>query len=104
MFAIIRTGGKQYKVRKDDKIQVEKLDGKSGDKLEIGEVLFIGGEKTAKVGSPTIKGAKVTAKIVEQKRAPKITVFKKKRRKNYRRKQGHRQNLTVLEIMDIKAA
>jgi large subunit ribosomal protein L21 len=104
MFAVIRTGGKQYKVAKDDKIQVEKLDDKEGATVTIDDVLMLSDGKSPKVGNPTISGAKVTAKIVEHVRSPKIVVFKKKRRQNYRRKAGHRQNLTVLEITDIKAA
>ena len=104
MFAVIRTGGKQYRVQKDDKIEIEKLDVKEGDKVNFDEVLFIGGEKTAKLGEPLVKGASVVANVVAQKRAPKITVFKKKRRQNYRRKKGHRQHLTVVQITDIKAA
>jgi large subunit ribosomal protein L21 len=103
MFAVIRTGGKQYKVQKDDKIEVEKLEGDEGASVALDEVLFIGGDK-AVVGSPLVKGASVTATIVAQKKAPKVTIFKKKRRQNYRRKRGHRQPLTVLQILDIKAA
>ncbi|HOO49726.1 MAG: 50S ribosomal protein L21 [Rhodospirillales bacterium] len=100
MFAVIRTGGKQYKVQKDDKIEVEKLDVEAGKSVDFDEVLFVDG----KIGAPLVKGAKVVAKVLEQKRAPKITIFKKKRRQNYRRKKGHRQNLTLLQITDIKAA
>ena len=100
MFAIIRTGGKQYRVQKDDKIEIEKLDVKEGDKVDFDEVLFVDG----KIGEPTVKGAKVAAKVVAQKRGPKITIFKKKRRQNYRRKKGHRQPLTLVQITDIKAA
>lgn len=99
MFAFIRTGGKQYKVEKDQKIEVEKLEGKEGDSVSLNEVLYVDG----KAGAPLVKGASVKAKIVAQKRAPKITVFKKKRRQNYRRTKGHRQHLTVLQITDIKA-
>lgn len=104
MFAVLKTGGKQYKVASDDVIKVEKLDGKAGDTIELNEVLFVGGEKTAKVGTPTVKGASVKAEIIAQDRGPKIIVFKKKRRQNYRRKKGHRQDLTVLRIKEIKAA
>lgn len=104
MFAVIRTGGKQYKVKKDDKIEIEKLDVKEGDKIDFDEVLFVGGDKGAKLGSPLVQGAKVAATVVAQKRAPKITVFKKKRRQNYRRKIGHRQQFTLVQITDIKAA
>lgn len=100
MFAIIRTGGKQYKVQKDDKIEIEKLDVKEGDKIDFDEVLFVDG----KIGAPLVGGAKVVANVLAQKRGPKITVFKKKRRQNYRRKKGHRQDLTLVQITDIKAA
>ena len=104
MFAVIRTGGKQYKIQKDDIIKVETLAGEAGSKIDLDEVLFIGGEKTATIGDPLVKGAKVVAEIVAQDRGPKIIIFKKKRRQNYRRKKGHRQNLTVLRIKEIKAA
>ena len=100
MFAVIRTGGKQYKVQKDDTIMVEKLDAKEGDKVDLDEVLLVGD----KIGAPLVKGAKVVAKVLEQTRGPKIKIFKKKRRQNYRRTLGHRQSLTVLKIEDIKAA
>ena len=100
MFAVVRTGGKQYKVQKDDIIEVEKLEGSEGDKVSLDEVLFVDG----KIGAPLVKGAVVTATLHKQKRADKIVVFKKKRRQNYRRKKGHRQHLTVLKITDIKAA
>lgn len=104
MFAVVKTGGKQYKVSSGDVIKVEKLEGEAGGKIKLDEVLFVGGEKTAKVGTPTVKGASVEAEIIAQDRGPKIIVFKKKRRQNYRRKKGHRQDLTVLRIKDIKAA
>jgi len=104
MFAVIRTGGKQYRVQKDDKIEIGKLDVKEGDSIDFDEVLFLGGEKSATLGEPLVKGASVKANVIAQKRAPKITVFKKKRRQNYRRKKGHRQHLTVVQITDIKAA
>lgn len=104
MFAVIKTGGKQYKVQKDDKLLVEKLEGKEGDKIKLDEVLMIGDGKKATVGEPTVKGALVEAKVVTQTRGPKITVFKKKRRQNYRRKKGHRQDLTMIQITNIKAA
>ncbi len=104
MFAILRTGGKQYKVSKDDRIQVEKLDAQEGDKLDLDDVLLVNDGKKTTVGAPKVEGAKVIAKVISQTRAPKITVFKKKRRQNYRRKKGHKQDLTVLEITDIKAA
>lgn len=104
MFAVVRTGGKQYRVQKDDVIKVEKLDGKAGDKVTLDDVLFVNDGKASKIGEPTVKGASVTAELVAQDRGPKIVVFKKKRRQNYRRKKGHRQDITVLRIKDIKAA
>ena len=104
MFAVVRTGGKQYRVQKDDIIKVEKLDGKAGDKVALDDVLFVNDGKTTKIGEPTVKGASVTAELVAQDRAPKIVVFKKKRRQNYRRKIGHKQPLTLVQITDIKAA
>ena len=104
MFAVIKTGGKQYKVQKDDKLLVEKLEGNEGDKVTLEEVLMVADGKKSTVGEPLVKGAKVEAKVVAQTRGPKITVFKKKRRQNYRRKKGHRQDLTMIQITNIKAA
>ncbi len=104
MFAVIKTGGKQYKVQKDDKLLVEKLEGEEGAKITLDEVLMIADGKTSKIGEPLVKGAKVEATVVAQTRGPKITVFKKKRRQNYRRKKGHRQDLTMIQITNIKAA
>ncbi|MGH1455370.1 MAG: 50S ribosomal protein L21 [Alphaproteobacteria bacterium] len=104
MFAVIKTGGKQYKVQKDDKLLVEKLEGNEGDKVTLDEVLMIADGKTSKIGEPMVKGASVEATVVTQTRGPKITVFKKKRRQNYRRKKGHRQDLTMIQITNIKAA
>jgi len=101
MFAVIRTGGKQYRVAPNDIIEVEKIAGRPGDIVELAEVILLGGEGGPKTGSPTIAGALVTAEVIEQKRADKIVVFKKKRRKNYRRKKGHRQALTALRITEI---
>lgn len=104
MFAVIRTGGKQYKVSKNDRIKVEKLDVKEGASINLDDVLAVSDGKSTKVGSSALSGAKVSAKVLEHTRGPKVTVFKKKRRQNYRRTQGHRQDLTVLEITDVKAA
>lgn len=105
MFAVIRTGGKQYRVAKDDVIKVEKLAGEAGDKIDLTDVLMVGGEGAAtKVGTPALDGAKVKAEIVEQGRARKVLIFKKKRRHNYRRTAGHRQHETVLKITDIAAS
>jgi large subunit ribosomal protein L21 len=103
MFAVIRTGGKQYKVAKDDVISVEKLAGEPGAAIELGEVLMIGDGAEVTSGTPLLAGASVAAIVVEQTRAPKIIVFKKQRRKNYRRKKGHRQYQTVLRIDEIRA-
>jgi len=104
MFAVIKTGGKQYKVKKDDKFEIEKLEAEAGKKVTFDEVLFVGDDKKSTVGTPLVKGASVEAEIVDHVRGPKITVFKKKRRQNYRRKKGHRQDLTLVKITNIKAA
>ncbi len=102
MFAVIRTGGKQYRVAKDDTIVVEKLAGEPGTRVEFSEVLMIGGDgKAPKVGAPVVDKAAVFAEVLEQSRGDKIIVFKKHRRKNYRRKRGHRQDQTVLRILDV---
>lgn len=103
MFAVIRTGGKQYKVAKNDVVTVEKLAGEPGSTVELAEVLMLAGDGTMKTGTPTVPGASVSAEVLEQKKGEKVIVFKKKRRHNYRRKNGHRQELTVLRITDIKA-
>ncbi len=103
MFAVVKTGGKQYKVAQGDVIQVEKLPAEAGKSVELNEVLalFDGGKLT--VGAPMVKGAKVTAEVVAQNRTGKLIVFKKKRRQNYRRKKHQRQEYTVLKITAIKA-
>jgi large subunit ribosomal protein L21 len=100
VYAVIRTGGKQYRVSRGERVRVEKLPGEIGDMLEFTEVLMIGGDKVA-VGNPFVKGAKVSAEIVSQDRSKKVTVFKFKRRKGYRRKAGHRQPYTELKVTDI---
>ncbi len=102
MFAVIKTGAKQYKVAVGDVIKVqEKLDGEAGAQIALDNVLMVGDDKGVKVGTPTVSGTVVSAEILEQARASKIIVFKKKRRHNYRRKAGHRQEQTVLRITDI---
>ena len=101
MFAVIRTGGKQYRVAPNDIIEVEKIAGQPGDIVELAEVLLLGGDKSPQTGSPTISGALVAAEVIEQRRGDKIVVFKKKRRSTYRRKNGHRQELTALRITEI---
>ena len=103
MFAIIRTGGKQYKVASGDVIAVEKLAGEPGATLELAEVLMVGDGADISTGTPLVAGATVSAELVEHRRADKIIVFKKKRRQNYRRKNGHRQHQTVLRITEIRA-
>jgi len=104
MFAVIKTGGKQYKVAKDDVIKVEKLDTEAGKKLKFKEILMVGEGADVQVGDPMVSGAEVTAEVLEQARDKKVIIFKKKRRHNYRRKKGHRQHLTVLKITGIKAS
>jgi large subunit ribosomal protein L21 len=104
MFAVIRTGGKQYRVAKNDVIAVEKLVGEPGDAFQFDEVLMIGDGAEVETGAPLLTGAAVSATVVEQTRAAKIIVFKKKRRHNYRRKKGHRQYQTVLRIDEIRGA
>ena len=101
MYAVIKTGGKQYKVAKNDVILVEKLPGEAGATVELDAVLMVGDDKGQTVGSPLIAGAHVAATVLEQARGDKIIVFKKKRRKNYRRTAGHKQDLTALRITDI---
>ena len=101
MFAVIQTGGKQYKVAQNDVITVERLSGDAGATIELGDVLAVSDGATLQVGSPLVPGAKVTAEVVEQTRGPKIIIFKKRRRQNSRRKNGHRQDLTVLKITSV---
>ncbi len=104
MFAVVKTGGKQYKVAKDDVILVEKLEVEAGKEIDLDHVLMIGEGANVTIGQPTVKGAKVSATVVDQTKGDKVIIFKKNRRHNYRRKRGHRQNLTVLKITNIKAA
>jgi large subunit ribosomal protein L21 len=101
MFAVLKTGGKQYKVAQGDVIQVEKLEGNVGDKVTLDQVLMIGEEDKVDVGAPILDGSKVTCEIIDQTKGSKILVFKKKRRKKYRRTNGHRQLITYLKITDI---
>jgi large subunit ribosomal protein L21 len=101
MYAIIKTGGKQYCVEVGKKISVEKLDAEVGAEVAFEDVLFIGGEDV-KIGAPFIAGAKVTAKVVEQGKGKKIRIFKYKAKSNYRRRQGHRQPFTMLEVTAIE--
>lgn len=101
MYAVIRTGGKQYRVAPQEIIRIEKIPGEAGGKVEFAEVLMLGGEGEPRIGSPLIEGASVAAEVIAQGRGAKIIVFKKKRRANYRRKKGHRQQLTTVRILEI---
>jgi len=105
MYAVIRTGGKQYRVTPEDVIQIEKIDAAEGDVLEFDDVLMVGRDGEApQIGSPIVDGARVSAEVLEQGRGEKIIVFKKKRRKNYRRKNGHRQDLTTVRVLEVLGA
>ena len=101
MYAIIRTGGKQYQVAPGERVRVEKLGGEVGDTVELADILLVADGEDVKIGQPVVEGAKVTAQIVEQGKAKKILVFKKKRRKGFKVKRGHRQLFTALEIKEI---
>jgi large subunit ribosomal protein L21 len=104
MYAVIKTGGKQYRVAKDDVLSVERLDAQPGDSISFDEVLMLGGtDKAPTIGTPHVKGAKVTAEVIELNRGPKLIAFKKRRRKNSRRKKGHRQDLIKVRITGISA-
>lgn len=104
MYAVIKTGGKQYRVSKDDVIVVEKLMGEPGETIEVGQVMMLGEEgKAPTLGTPVVEKAAVFAEVLEQQKGDKILVFKKKRRHNYRRLKGHRQFETVLRILDVSA-
>ncbi len=100
MFAVIKTGGKQYRVAADDVIKVDKIKGQPGEIVELAEVLVVGGD-TVTLGTPAVAGAMVAAEVLEQGRGAKVIAFKKRRRKNSRRKRGHRQEFTLLRITEI---
>jgi large subunit ribosomal protein L21 len=100
MFAVIKTGGKQYRVAADDVIKVERVKGEAGEIIQFGEVLLVGGDSVT-LGAPTVEGASVAAEVMEQGRGPKVIAFKKRRRKNSRRKRGHRQEFTMVRITEI---
>ena len=101
MYAVVKTGGKQYRVQEGDILKVEKLSGEVGSKVDLGEVLAVGDGDKVKLGTPTVEKARVLCKIVEQDRDKKIIVFKKKRRQGYKKKQGHRQAYTALLVDKI---
>ena len=103
MFAVIKTGGKQYSVAAQDRITVMALAGAPGDKVTFGEVLMMGGDGEPSIGAPTLAGASVVGEIVGHERGPKVIAFKKRRRQNSKRKRGHRQDLTKVRILEIVA-
>ena len=102
MYAIIKTGGKQYRVSEGQSLRVERLDGDAGDAIKLSEVLLLGGDGETRIGTPRVDGASVDAEIVRQGQAKKIIVFKKKRRKGYSRRKGHRQQVSVIKIESIQ--
>ncbi len=102
MYAVVRTGGKQFRVEPGEAFRVEKLEGSVGDSIELSEVLLVGAEDGAKIGTPLVAGAKVVGTITAQGRGPKLTIFKMKRRKGYRRKAGHRQAYTEIRVDKIE--
>ena len=104
MYAVVVTGGKQYRVAANDVVTIEKLDGAAGDKIEFTEILMVGVGADATIGAPFVKGAVVSAEVVEQGRAKKVIAFKKRRRQNSKRSRGHRQHNTTVRILDIAAA
>ena len=104
MYAVIKTGGKQYRVAQNDLLTIERLAGEPGASIEFADVLMVGNGEQVKVGAPFVSGAKVTAELVDQARGPKVIAFKKRRRKNSRRKQGHRQHLSLVRITGISGA
>ncbi len=103
MYAVVRTGGKQFRVEPGAAVRIEKLEGSVGDSIELSEVLLVGAEDGAKIGTPLVAGAKVVGTITAQGRGPKLTIFKMKRRKGYRRKAGHRQSYTEIRVDKIEA-
>jgi len=102
MYAVIRSGGKQYRVNRGESLRVEKLPGEVGSSITLDDVLMIGGDDDVKIGTPTVDGAQITGTIVAQGRGQKIRVFKMKRRKGYRRTQGHRQDYTEIRVDEIR--
>jgi large subunit ribosomal protein L21 len=101
MYAVIKTGGKQYKVAEQQVVKIEKTDGEVGTTIKFEEVLAIADQNGVRIGNPTITGATISAEILEQKKDDKVIIFKKNRRQNYRRKNGHRQQVTVVRILDV---
>lgn len=104
MYAVIETGGKQYRVAPGETVDVETLEAKVGDTITLSRVLMVQSEKGVRIGTPVLENTVVTAKVLAQSRQDKVIVFKKKRRKNYRRTKGHRQHYTRLQILNVEAA
>jgi len=104
MYAVIKTGGKQYRVAKDDVLTIERIAGEPGSTVEFSEVLMVGSGDSVKVGAPFVSGAKVACELVGDARGPKLIAFKKRRRKNSRRKKGHRQDLSTIRVTSITGA
>ncbi|MDO8933840.1 MAG: 50S ribosomal protein L21 [Rhodocyclaceae bacterium] len=103
MYAVIKTGGKQYRVVAGEKIKVEQIPAEVGAEITLDQVLMVGEGESVKVGAPVVAGAKVTAKVIAQGRHPKVSIFKMRRRKHYQKHQGHRQNYTEIQIGEISA-
>src|SRR6056300_162084 len=101
MYALVKTGGKQYRVSKDDTILVERLSAEEGEQIILNDIVMLGDGDKVTIGTPLVDGAGVSATVVRQTRGPKIIIFRRKRRKNHRRTQGHRQDLTLLKVTDI---
>ncbi len=101
-YAVIRTGGKQYRVAPGDVIRIEKVTGEPGTEVQFTDVLLTSAAGSVQIGAPTVRGARVTAKVLQQGKAKKVLVFKKKRRKNYRRRRGHRQQVTTVRVATIE--
>ena len=104
MYAVVKTGGKQYRVAKDDKILVEHIDAEEGQTITLDKVMMLGDGDKVTIGAPVVENASVEAEVLSQTRGPKIIIFRRKRRKNHRRIQGHRQDLTLLKITDISSS
>lgn len=103
MYAVVQTGGKQYRVAPGDKLEVERLNAEAGQSVELDDVRLLNRDGEITAGTPRVEGASVVAEVVEHKRGPKVVIYKMKRRKGYRRKAGHRQELSVVQVKEIKA-
>lgn len=101
MYAVIKTGGKQYKVAENEILEIEKIEAKAGDVVKFDQVLALGTEKGVELGAPTVKGATVSAEVIDQAKDDKVIIFKKQRRQNHRRKNGHRQEITIVRFIDV---